>query len=76
MIKGRRLPFQCAVNEKLLSGRKKQISATHNFTDPHRGIVHHDRKLVRWNTIPAPDDKITEVAPRDKLLEPFVSIVS
>jgi hypothetical protein len=53
---------QCAVNEKLPTGREEQVLSADNLRDFHGNVVHDDGKFVGWNVVAPPDDKIAEVA--------------
>ena len=70
---GRRHPER-AIQQQLPGGGREQIGAAHHLGDPHRRVVHHDRKLVSRNAIVPPDDEIAEVLARDELLRPAMAV--
>ena len=42
MIKGRRFPCQCLIQEDLPGGGQKKIAPAHHLGDPHQGVISYD----------------------------------
>jgi hypothetical protein len=74
MIKARNSEAEGSVEQDLPGRGFKEIFATDNLRDPHRGIVHDDGELIRRGVVVPPDDEIAEVPAGDELLRAAVRV--
>ena len=65
---------QAPEKQNLPRRRLQQIGPAHNFGDPHRSIVDHNRQLVGRNIIAPPHNEVPKIAPRHHPLRPQMQI--
>jgi len=54
-----------AIKEQLSESGTKQIHPAHHFCYLHRGIVGHNRQLVGWDVVFAPDNEVSKIDTSD-----------
>src|ERR1700720_3545918 len=70
MEKSRRAETERAIDEQLPEGGEKQVGATNNLGDLHRGIVDCDGELIGRHVVLSPDNEIAKVQGGDRPLRP------
>jgi hypothetical protein len=74
MKEGGRFPPERLIEQQLPRGRGQKIRASHDFRDPHRGVVHRDRQLIGREIVLPPDDKIAEIGSGKKGLRTMMGV--
>ncbi len=65
---------QRTLQQHLSRRRLQQVSPSHNLSNPHRCIIDNTSKLITRQPILAPNQKITKVHTRSKLLLSHIAI--
>ena len=73
--KGRRRPFQRAVEQQLPRGTHEQIGAANDLGYSHGRIIRHTGELIRRNIVRPPDHEIAKIPAGDESLGPEMLIV-
>ena len=66
MAEGRGLRREGFVEEKLARGGEKEVRSADDFRDRHGDVVGNDGQFVGGAALPAPDEEVPEVPPRDE----------
>jgi hypothetical protein len=68
VVERRRRQVQRTINQQLPEGGKQQILSTNNFCYLHGRIVNDHSELISRQIVSPPDDEVTKVFSRDRVL--------